>query len=211
MIMINNLKFSPLLLVAALLGCQDGLSSDGGMKAESRPVESPYILGHNGAKLHYFEYMRDDYSLWGDGETELAVFVYPILDSRNRGVALPHMPSQSVESLFGEELFGRQFSVVVKDGMLLVDNFPISRPVDLKAGSRWKMTYAKTSFSCKVKQQIGADFMIECASNGVELNHLFNNARGFVSYQDLCDKRVCTYNLGSSVGLLSPYHLNLLR
>lgn len=204
-------KFLTLLTVAAVSGCHDKASDDRQAKPAAQVVELPYLTGRDGARFPYFEYKSDQFSWWDAGENELAVFVYPIFESRAKGLALPHTPTQDLEGLFCcGELLGRDFSVAVERGVLLVDEIPVSRPIDLNAGSKWKMTYAGAAFDCRVARQIGGDFIIECASNKVVLNLRFNNDRGFTSYQDLCGKEVCTYNLESSVGLLSPYHLRLL-
>lgn len=124
---------------------------------------------------------------------------------------LPHPRMQKVEELFGEEILGGHFSVVDKSGLLLVDGLPLSRPIDMNAGSDWRMTYDRAVFDCKVTLRIGADFRIRCDSNKVALYQQFNAHRGFTSYQDFCGAELCAYHFESSVGLLSPYHVRLLK
>ena len=207
--MARSISFA-ILAAASLLGCDEKPSNDGHTEPELRSVELPYVTGSDGTRFPYFEYTNNAFSVWGDSESELAVFVYPIFKVRSKGLALPHMPTQKAEELFGEELFGREFSIAVNGGVLLIDEIPISRPIDLNAGSKWKMTYNKAAFDCRVTRRIGPDFTIRCDSSKIGLNLRFNVNRGFTSYQDYCRKNLCTYSLKSSVGILSPYHLRLL-
>lgn len=180
--------------------------------SEANPIPNtsslPYVAGPDGTRYPYFEYKKDDSSLLVGGEDRLAVFVYPIFSRRDKGLALPHMRDQNVKELFGsDELLGRQFLVVAKAQTLLVDEIPVSRPIDLNAESKWAMTYAGAEFDCRVTSRTNVDFLIRCASKGAELNLRFNELRGFTGYQDFCGTQVCTYTLESVVGLLSPYHL----
>ena len=207
-----------LLVAAALSGCQDEPSEGRQAKPAAKAVDLPYLTGTDGTRIPYFEYEADDLSVLDDSDAELAVFVYPILEDRSRGLALPHPPGQDVKELFCcGELSGRDFEVVVERGVLLVDDIPVSRPIDLNAGSKWKMTYAEATYDCGVAQPVGDDFIIGCASDKFVLNHRFDKVRGFTSFQELCGQapqqpatQVCTYSLESSVGLLSPYHVRLL-
>ena len=198
-----------LLESAAISGCRE--NSDQRMQSPPQPQSTllPYLLD-NGTRYPYFTYSIGESSLGDNPDTELAVFVYPILSARNQGLALPYMPTQNVRELFGEELFGRQFSVITNNGVLSIDGIPLSRPIELQPNSKWKMTYEGSSFACKVTRQVGADFSIKCDSGKFfALNHQFNIGRGFTSYQDFCGKGWCTYKLTSSVGILSPYHVGL--
>ncbi len=187
-------------------------NSQASANAKPNTAALPYVVGPDGTRYPYFEYKKgDSSSLMGD-EDRLAVFVYPIFSSRDKGLALPYMRDQNVKELFAsDELLGRQFSVVAKARTLLIDEIPVSRPIDLNADSNWVITYAGAAFDCRVASRAGVDFLIKCVSKGAQLNLRFNDLRGFTSYQDFCGKQVCTYALESVVGLLSPYHLESLQ
>ena len=202
--------FVAILAAGSLLGCHDKPSHDGTTTRKKRSTDLPFVTASDGTRLSYFKYTNDALQLWGDSESELAVFVYPVFKVRSKGLVLPHMSAQEVEDLFGEELFGRQFSVAVNADVAIIDDIPVSRPLDLNPSSKWRMTYGKAAFDCRVTHKIGRDFTIRCDSNEIGLNLLFNMDRGFTSYQDYCGKTLCTYRLKSSVGILSPYHLRLL-
>ena len=188
------------------------VNSEANANARPDPAALPNVAGPDGTLYPYFEYKKESSSSFVGGEDRLAVFVYPIFSKRDRGLALPHMRDQNISELFAsDELLGRQFSVVAKGQTLLVDEIPVSRPIDLNARSNWGMAYAGATFDCRVASRAGVEYLIKCASEAAELNLRFNGLRGFTSYQDFCDKQVCTYTLESVVGLLSPYHLESLK
>ncbi len=186
--------------------------SEANANARPDPAKLPNAAGPDGTRYPYFEYKKEDSSSFAGGEDRLAVFIYPIFDQRNKGLALPHMRDQNVKDLFAsDEFLGRQFSVFAKSQTILVDEIPVSRPIDLNAQSNWRMAYAGATFECRIASRTGVNYLMKCASKAAELNLRFNDLRGFTSYQDFCGKQVCTYTLESVIGLLSPYHLESLR
>jgi hypothetical protein len=208
--MINKQTFLMIFISATLLGCSDQRKEDAKVKSEAQPVEVPYITDDNGIKYPYFPYDTYNHPSETKNEKGLAVFIYPIFKIKNKGLALDYMPTDNIKDLFGEELFGKNFSVSQKNDTLVIDSLPISRPLDMKPNSKWKMNYVKEVFECGVVQEFGNEFIVRCISAETSLSLRFNNDRGFTSFQDLCSRGVCTYNLKSSVGLLSPYHLRVI-
>lgn len=194
-------------LLAAVSGCHDQRKGDAQTASGARDVEVPYLVGEKGIKYPYFQYEAADSPLLGDGEFGLAFFIHPMFETRRKGLALSYMPSDDMQDLFGEELFGRDFSAVNKDGILTIDGLPISRPLDMKPGVKWKMAYVDEVFECGVGPVLGDETSVRCVSSGSRPSLRFSKDRGLTSFQDPCGKGVCTYRLKTSVGLLSPFHL----
>lgn len=207
--------FLILLMLAAAFGCGDqrkgdDFKGDERSKSEAPSAEVPHLVDENGERYPYFTYERgpDPFDL--HDRRGFAIFIHPIFDNRNKGLALRHLPGQDVKELFGEELFGGEFMVVGKAGILTVEGLPISRPTRMRSGATWKMLYSEKEFECVAMPKRDDRFAVGCVAPDLRLNLVFHDERGLASFQDVCGRSVCTYNLASSVGLLSPYHLRAI-
>lgn len=212
--------FPILLMLAAVFGCGDqrkgddfkgdDLKSEDRSKSRASSAEVPHLVDEKGKRFPYFAYERGSDPFDLDDRQGFAMFIHPIFDIRNKGLALHHLPGQDVKELFGEELFGGEFMVVDKAGILTVEGLPISRPSQSRPGATWKMVYGEKEFECVALPKQGDRFAVGCVASDLRLNAVFDDARGVASFQNFCAKGVCTYHLKSSVGLLSPYHLRAI-
>lgn len=197
--------------VALLCGCGDQGKHGTQIEREIHDADVPYLTDEQGVKYPYFKY--ENYLFFSyDSEHQdgLAMFVHPIFEDRVKGLTLKYLPTQSIRSLFGEELFGGEFFVGSKNGILAIEGLPISLPADMKPGSNWKMNYAEQVFDCLFEPGHGNELMVDCVSSEGSLEFSFNKTRGVTKFQDFCDGRVCTFFLKTDVGLLSPYHRGVI-
>lgn len=199
--------FAVAVMLMGMSGCHDSRQGSvaPGPKDEAASVLS--LTDKNGDEYPYFKYEGSGsfFAKYG-----WAMFVYPIYGTRNRGLALTYREGDDIRSLFGEELFGKDFSVTSRDGILVVEGFPISRPFEIDSKSKWKMRHEKKIFDCGVTRMDRDGFDVACFAPMTRIALAFGNDGAVTSFQDACETGMCTYKLVSGGGLLSPYHLRIV-
>lgn len=198
--------FSAVAILALMLGCHDSLPRQDSTGSGQEEANIPSLTDKDGVEYPYFRYEASGPFLATYG---WAMFVHPMFDARNKGLALTYRESDYIRSLFGEELFGRDFSVISTGGILVVDGFPISRPLKLASNSTWKMRFDGKMLECGVTAERDDGFDVACASSTVSVALVFAKDGALTSFQGACDMGMCTYTLASGGGLLSPYHLRI--
>ena len=199
--------FSAAAILALMLGCHDSLPPENGAGSGNGDADIPYLTDKNGVEYPYFKYEASGPFFATHG---WAMFVHPMFDERIKGLALTYTESDDdLRSLFGEELFGRDFSVTSTDGILAIDGFPISRPLKMTPNSAWKMRFDGRILECGVTARRDDGFDVTCASPTVSVALVFGKDGELTSFQGACDTGMCTYKLASGGGLLSPYHLRI--
>lgn len=205
--MVSNLLRLMLLTVPTLLGCSDDSQRSLQIKTEatnsqSTQIQQPnYYIDGNNIKYPYFSYETKDGESW-------AMFIHPMFEAKNRVLALSYKRGANLRELFGKEILGDNFLITKKNGFLENEIFLFFRPLDIKADWKWNTTYVKEDFKCKLVFQYLKDYKVQCISPSYTLNFIFNYERGVTSFQDFCyQNNICTYELKSGAGILSPYHL----
>lgn len=198
------------LALAGVCGCGDRRRKG----AQAGPEETayvPYLVDDKGVEFPYFRYENYIFFPYDSGHQDgLAMFLHPIFEDRVKGLVLNYLPTQDIKSLFGEELFGGEFFVGSKGGVLAIEGLPISLPSDMKPCANWAMNHAEQIFDCRFEAMRGEELLVDCVSSKGSLEFGFDRERGVTKFQDYCDGRVCTYYLKTDVGLLSPYHRSVI-
>lgn len=194
------------LAVMLMPGCHDSRQGSVASGPEREAAGVLRLTDRKGDEYPYFKYEAAGsfFARYG-----WAMFVHPIYSTRNRGLALTYREADDIGSLFGEELFGQDFRVTSKAGVLSVDGFPISRPVEMRPDSKWKMDHEKKIFDCRVAGTRSDGFDVACFAPMTRVALAFGKDGSVTSFQDACEIGTCTYKLVSGGGLLSPYHLRV--
>jgi hypothetical protein len=170
-------------------------------------LQPNYFIDSKGIEYPYFSYETED----GEG---LAMFIHPMFEVKNRVLSLLYKEGANIRGLFGKELLGSDFLITNKSGILeLEDNaFLVYRPLNANGSWKRKTTHAKENFECKLILQNSKDYKVQCISSSYTLFFTFNSERGVTSFQDFClNNDICTYELKSNAGILSPYHLQSMK
>lgn len=192
-----------------LLGCSSGDGQQSQAAGASDLGNLPYIT-HHGVSYPYLRYAETTNQASSRGK---AVFLHPIKASKSEILVLEYAPGMKVADLFAEELLGTGGRALYSDGQLGFSFLPISLPVGVVQGQKWRMKYATQDFVCSAngKQNYPSNpLVVSCNSNKYRLYFKYDKQIGVTEYQDFCDLSICTYKLMDSQGLLSGPMVRLM-
>ena len=210
MTMVIEKKMFAAALSILALGCSPA------ERQEGNPVDTTGIgnlphVSHDGVRYPYTRYSESTGQVSSRGR---AFFLYPIKASKREILALEYSPGMKISDLFGEELLGRGGEAYYSDGQIGFTFLPVSLPVGVVAGQRWRMRYVKHEFLCAARTKENTSeakkLLISCVNQKYTLSFEYEDKVGVTKFQDFCDFSTCTYNLMDSQGLLSDSMTKLM-